>query len=331
MPANLTQQYLKAEDAYRRAGTPEEELQCLENMLRELPKHKGTDKLQAELKQKISKAKKEAAASKAAGKKGKSFRIPRQGAGRAVLLGGPNGGKSSLLAALTRAQPEIADYPFTTREPQPGMMPWEDVMVQLLDTPPITADYFEPYMQGLIRGADLALLVVDLGSDEGIEQCQEVLAVLGGTKTRLGSESYLDENDIGRSYTRTFLVGNKIDDPEARDRWVLLHEFEKLEFPELLVSAKEGAGLDELRERIYRSLDVVRVYTKTPTAKEADFDKPFTVRRGGTVLDIAELVHKDVAAGFKFARVWGESVHPGEQVKGDYEVHDKDIVEIHAS
>ena len=275
-----------AEDAYRRAGTPEEELSCLETMLRELPKHKGTDKLQAELKSKISKAKKEAAAGKAAGKKGKSFRIPRQGAGRAVLLGGSNGGKSSLLAALTRATPEVADYPFTTREPQPGMMPWQDVMVQLIDTPPITPDFFEPYMQGLIRGADVALLVVDLGSDDGIDGCQDVLSVLGDTKTRLGKESYLSEEDIGLSYTKTFLVGNKIDDPEARDRLALLHEFAEIEFPEFLVSAQEKTGLEPLRDAVYQSLDVVRVYTKTPAAKEADFDKPFTVRRGGTVLDI---------------------------------------------
>jgi ribosome-interacting GTPase 1 len=186
-------------------------------------------------------------------------------------------------------------------------------------------------MQGLIRGADLVLLVVDLGADDGIDGCQELLSVLAATKTRLANESYLDESDIGVSYTRTLLVGNKIDDPEARDRLALLHEFTKLEFPELLVSATQETGLEELRNEIYRALDVVRVYTKLPTAKEADYNRPFTVRCGGTVLDIAELVHNDVAAGFKFARVWGGQKHAGEQVKADYEVQDRDVVEIHSS
>ena len=198
MPANLTPQYHKAEEEYRRATTPDEELRCLQNMLRELPKHKGTDKLQADLKQKISRAKQAAEehAKKSAGK-GPSIKLPRQGAGRAILLGGPNAGKSQLLRSLTRATPEVAPYPFTTHQPQPGMMPWEDVMVQLIDTPAITSDMFDPATQGLIRGSDLALLLVDLASDEGIEQVQAVMDKTNSTKTRLATESYLDEDDIG--------------------------------------------------------------------------------------------------------------------------------------
>lgn len=330
MPANLTPQYHKAEEEYRRAGTPEEELQCLQVMLRELPKHKGTDKLQAELKQKISKAKKDAEQHhKAGGKKGHGFRLPRQGAGRAVIIGGPNAGKSQLLKSLTRATPEVAPYPFTTREPIPGMMPWEDVMVQLVDTPPITADVFDPVTQGLIRGADLVLLVADLGSDDGIEQLQAVVDRVRETKTRLAKESYLDEDDIGLSFTRSFLLLNKFDLPEAADRLALLKEFCPLDFQEFPISAEHGTGLEELREAIYKSLDVVRVYTKLPAQKEPDFDRPFTIRRGGTLLQIAELVHKDFAHNLKHARVWGSQVHDGTTVKGDYVVHDKDVVELH--
>ena len=141
MPANLTHQYRKAEQDYRRAGAPEEELRCLQVMLRELPKHKGTDKLQADLKQKISRAKRDLESHKR-GKKGHGVRIPRQGAGRVVLLGGPNAGKSQLVARVTRAHPEVADYPFTTQTPFVAMMPYEDVLVQLIDTPPIGRDVF---------------------------------------------------------------------------------------------------------------------------------------------------------------------------------------------
>ena len=329
MPANLTQQYLKAEQEYRRASTPEEELVCLQAMLREIPKHKGTDHLQAQLKAKIAKAKKEMQSPGKSGKKGRGIRIPRQGAGTAVVLGGPNAGKSQLLKSLTRATPEVAPYPFTTHQPAPGMMPWEDVTVQLVDTPPITPDFFESYMYGVIRGAELTLLMVDLGADSGIEQCQDVLDRLGESKTRLGKETYLSEEDVGLSFTRTFLVPNKIDLPDAQDRLELLHELCPTEFEEFVISAQEGTGLEPLRDAIYKAMDVVRVYTKLPTAKEADRDRPFTIRRGSCLADLAGQVHKDYIEGLKFARVWGAAVHDGTTVKGDYELHDQDVVELH--
>ena len=242
----------------------------------------------------------------------------------------PTPGKSQLLRSLTRATPEVAEYPFTTREPLPGMMPWEDVMVQLIDTPPITADILEPYHQGLIRGADLALLLVDLASDDGIEQYQDVVDRLNATKTRLGRESYLDENDIGLSYTQTFLVPNKIDADEATTRLELLHEMCNDDFPEYVISALHGTGLETLRDAIYHALDVVRVYTKLPSKKEPDYDRPYTVRRGGTLADVAAMIHKDFAAQLKFARVWGSQVHDGTTVKGDYVLHDRDVIELHA-
>jgi ribosome-interacting GTPase 1 len=330
MPANLTQQYLKAEQEYRRAATLDEELACLQVMLKEIPKHKGTDHLQADLKAKIAKVKKELQAEKSGGgKKGKGVRIPRQGAGTAIIIGGPNAGKSKLLKSFTRASPEVAPYPFTTHIPIPGMMSWEDVFVQLIDTPPITADFMESYLQGLIRGADLALLLADLGSDSGVEQLQEVLDRVSSTKTRLAKVSSLDENDVGLSYTRTFLVPNKIDLPEAADRLSLLHELCPLDFEEYLISAQEGTGLERLRGAIYEAMDVVRVYSKLPAAKQPDYERPFTVRRGSLLADMAAMVHKDIAKNLKFARVWGTDVHDGTVVKGDYELRDKDVVELH--
>jgi hypothetical protein len=328
MPANLTPQYLKAEEEYRRATSLEEELQCLQVMLKEIPKHKGTDHLQAELKAKIAKLKRELATEKSSGKT-RGFRIPRQGAGTAILLGAPNAGKSQLIASLTRATPEVAPYPFTTTVSAPAMMPWEDVTVQLIDTPPITADYMDSYLHGLVRAADLALLLIDLASDNGVELTQDVLDRLSQTKTRLAAQSSLDEQDVGLSYTRTFVVPNKIDAPGAAERLDLLHELIPLDFPEYVISAAHGTGLEALREAIYRSLDVVRIYSKLPSAKEPDRDRPFTVRRGSTLLEMAGLVHKDFLAGLKFARVWGTAVHDGTQVKGDYVLHDKDVVELH--
>ena len=328
MSANLTPQYRKAEKAYRQASTPEEELDCLQDMLREIPKHKGTDRLQADLKQKISKLKKALQKSSPGRQKG-SRRIPRQGAGRAVLIGPPNSGKSQLLMSLSRAKPEVADYPFSTSSPMPGMMSFEDIHVQLVDTPPVTSDFLDPTTQGLVRGADLVLLLVDLANDDCVEDTQAVIRRIEQTRTGLATSSYLDEGDVGRSYTRTMVVLNKCDVPGAEDRRQWLNAVSPLEFPQLVISAREQTGLEELREAVFQSLDVVRIYTKMPHAREPDYDKPFTIARGGTLQQVAELIHKDVASNLKHARVWGSKVHDGTSVKGDYVLADRDVVEIH--
>ena len=328
MPANLTILYHKAERDYRRATTPEEELRCLQEMLRELPKHKGTDKMQADLKQKISQAKSDYQSALESKKKGPGVRIPRQGAGRVILIGGPNAGKSQFVASTTNADPEVAGYPFTTREPAPAMMPFEDVKIQLIDMPPITRDLMDPATGDLVRRADLVLLMVDLGADEGWDQCQEVLNQFK-TKTRLGRESYLDRDDIGRFYTRTFLVPNKIDLDESRLRWQLFQESPVPDLETFLISAKSLEGVDQLKSAIWESLDMVRVYTKSPKDKDPDFTNPFTIRRGDSLAEVAALVHKDIAENLKFARVWGSQVHDGTQVKADYVVQDRDVVELH--
>ncbi|MDO5309885.1 MAG: TGS domain-containing protein [Planctomycetia bacterium] len=332
MAANLTPQYLRAEEEYRRAQTLEDELKWLQVMFAEIPKHKASEKMQVMLKTKISDVKKEIEASRGAKKStGKSVKIPRQGAGTAVIIGGPNSGKSQLLTYLTKAKPEVAPYPFTTQNSTPGMMAWNDVFVQLIDTPPITPDFFESYLYGYIRAAELALLMVDLGDEDGIQQCIDVLTRFKDAKTRLAVESGLDEDDVGVSYTKTFIVLNKSDLPDYQERLELFHEFCPTPFQEFQISALDGSGVEQLRDAIYHAMNVIRVYTKQPTKKEADRERPFTLKEGSTVFDLCDQIHKDYAQKFKFARVWGANVHDGTVVKGDYVVADQDVVEINVA
>lgn len=329
MAANLTPQYRKAEEAYRRAETPLEEWRCLEAMLREMPRHKGTDRLQADLKTKISRARSEAESAAKAPKKTSGFRLPRQGAGRVVLIGGPNAGKSSLLASLTRATPDIASYPFTTRQPMPGMLEHDDVPVQVVDTPPVTEDFLDADVVTLVRGADLALFVIGLFDDDGVDAAVAALRRFAVSKTRLGEENRLDESDVGVTFTRTFLVRNGADGPQFDSRSDLLTELCPITFRVLDISTKTGAGIETLKGAIVDALDVVRVYTKSPARKEPDA-KPVVVKRGGTLFDVAEALHHDLAANLKSARVWNAS-RPGVMTVGaDHVVEDRDVVELHA-
>jgi ribosome-interacting GTPase 1 len=350
MAANLTPQYLEAESEYKKAQTAEERLACLKKMYSLLPKHKASEKLQADLKTKISEAKEEIDREKKHPKKtGVSYKIPKQGAGQYVILGGPNAGKSRLLTRLTRASPEVAPYPFTTHEPHAGMMDWEDVHVQLIDTPPITADYLEGYLPGMIQSADAALHLIDLGDDDGPFVAETVIERLAKTKTQLigdpnqtheppaphpspaPTHTEGEDRAVGPTVglaTKTLVVANKVDLPGAADRLEIVRELFGSRFPIHVISAEHGTGLEELRTAIYQFLNVIRVYTKQP-GKPADLTSPFTCPAGSTLVEMAALVHRDFATGLKSARIWGTGVYDGQSVKRDHMLHDKDVVELH--
>lgn len=329
MPANLTPQYLEAEAEYKKAQTAEERLACLRKMWALLPKHKGTDKLQAELKSKISETKKEADQEKKAGKKsGVSYKIPHQGAGQYVIVGAPNVGKSALLDKLTKARPKVEPYPFATHAPQAGMMEWEDVQVQLIDLPPITADYVEGYISSMVRTADAAILMVDLGDDDAPFAAQTVIDQLAERKTVLIGQPPAENEDVSIQFVKTMIIANKIDLPDAQDRLDIVREFFGERFPIHAVSLETGAGLEELRETIYKFLNVIRVYTKQP-GKPADMSAPYTCPAGSTVLELASQIHRDFAENLKTARCWGTGVHDGQNVGKDHVLNDRDVVELH--
>lgn len=328
MAVNLPPQYHDAEAEYKKARTPDEKLAALRKMWVILPKHKASEKVQAILKTKISEVTDEVEAVKAGPKKATaSFKIPRQGAGTIVFLGGPNGGRSSLLRKLTKATPEVAPYPFTTREPAPGMMDWEDVRVQLIDLPPVTADFYEPYTTDFIRTADAAVLVVDLGDDDGPFAAETVLERLTAKKLHLVGTPPEGEEDPTVFHVRTLLVANKVDADGASDRLDILEEMIGDRLPILPVSAERGDALTDLRTRLFQLLAVIRVYAKPP-GKPADMTAPYTILEGGTVLDFAEKVHSDLAESLKAAKVWGSAQFDGQTVKRDHVLRDKDVVEL---
>lgn len=328
MPANLTHRYQKAEEEYRRAQSVEEQVACLELMLQVIPKHKGTEKLQADLKSRLKESRAEHLAEKSAAKKGLSYRVPRQGAGTVLVIGGPNSGKSRVLADLTNASPEVAPYPFTTREPFPAIMAWQDVLIQLIDTPPITDAHFEAYINSYTRTADLVLLCMDGSSDDAPEDTVAVIRQLHARKTLLAESTGFDEQDFSKLRVKTRLVVTRADDPDADTRIEFLQEMAPRSIPLVRVEFDRAESREALRHAIYEALDVIRVYTKAP-GKPPVYEDPFTVPAGGSVDDLAMRVHQDLAAKLKYARIWGAEVHDGQSVGREHVLHDGDMVEIH--
>ncbi len=329
MPANLTPQYHKAEAEYRRAQSAEERVACLQEMLKLIPKHKGTDHLQADLKTRLKEAKQDVETEKKAPKTGRTFRFPRQGAGQVLVLGAPNAGKSRVLAELTNAEPEVANYPYTTHEPMPGMMSWQDAMVQLIDTPPTTADHLEPYVLNLVRTADLVVLCLDGSSDDAPDETAELLQQFRSRSTQLGRENGFVDDDFSLVQVKTLLVVTRADADGVAERLEYFREMVPTKFETQEVEFDRDDSREALRDRIFQMLGVIRVYTKAP-GKPAEYKDPFTIPVGGTVEDLAAKVHRDLAESLKFAKVWGESAHDGQSVGREHQLADRDLVELHS-
>jgi len=326
MSTNAGPVYREAEARFRAAVTREEKLAALEEMLRVVPKHKGTEKLCADLRSRISKLKQEPR--KKAGSRGPSHKIPHEGAGQVALVGPPNAGKSTLVSELTHARPDVAPYPMTTLKAVPGMMPFEDIAFQLVDLPPLCQEHVEPWVYDIVRGADLVWVVVSV--ERPLAGLDDTLALLEAKAIGLDPwrQERRAERRPGWSYKDAFLVVTGMDRPGAEGDLEVFQEL--LEHPWWMVpvSGVTRDGFQDLGQATFDALDVIRVYSKEP-GKEADRNRPFTLPRGATVADLASKIHKEIAEEFKYARLWGPSAHDGQSVRGGHVLEEGDVVEIH--
>ncbi|TMI79610.1 MAG: TGS domain-containing protein [Bacillati bacterium ANGP1] len=329
MPANLTPQYLDAERRFREATTPEEQLAALNEMMATIPKHKGTEHMRADIRRRMAKVRTEAARKRSSGRGPTWHHVPREGAGQEVLIGPPNAGKSRLLAALSNATPVVAPYPFSTRTPFPGMVPFENVQIQLIDLPPIAPETAEPWLFALIRQADGALLVADLASDDLLSSMEETLTLLERFNVSLGGAGAPSEDGGGAEGRGSSGSAGTSQGPGADGRLDILRELYASRWPILAVSAETGMNIDALRLEMFRLLNVIRVYTKA-RGRRADLSVPFVLKRGTTVQDAAAVVHKDFADRLKYARIWGTGTFEGQMVQREHVLEDGDILELHA-
>ncbi len=327
MPANLTPEYLEAESKFKQAKSIPEKIKALEVMMAVIPKHKGTEKLRGQLKSRMAKLKEELQRKPTISKAEQAFNIRREGASQVVLLGLPNSGKSTLFTRLTNASSEVADYPFTTQRPIPGMMKFENLQIQLVDTPPIQLDHIEPGFPNLIRNADALIILLDLTEDP-IFQMEILLEELKGMRVEIFEKQAPPLLETGWSLKKALLLGNKCDAKNAMEGYQALEKRFEEGFSILPISSKEGMNLEELKREIYRHLDIIRVYTKTP-GKEPDLQEPVVLKKGSTVEDVALSIHKDFAAKLKYARIWGSGKFGGQMVKRDYELSEGDVIELH--
>ena len=327
MPTNLPAEALEAERRYRTALTTTEKITYLEEYIGHIPKHKGTDKLRADLRKRLSRLKDAAQSQKKGSRHESAFHVEKEGAGQVVIIGPTNVGKSALVAGLTHATPKVADAPFTTWTPLPGMMPIENIQVQLIDMPPLNKDYIEPELMELILRSDLILLIVDLQSDP-VQQMENILALLKEHHIVPAQmeEHYADQDRV--TFVPLIILVNKYDDERYDEDFEICCELLKDTWNLLPVSATTGRNLERIKAIVFEELKIIRVYSK-PHGREADFKDPFVLKQGSTIEEFADKVHHDFFEKLKSARVWGSGVYDGQMVGRDHELQDGDVVELH--
>lgn len=317
MPANLPPDYFEEEKKLRQAKTIDEKISAIEKMLAVIPHHKGTDKLIGSLRAKVAKLKEEKERRPQAQKKADTlYNVKKEGAGQVLCIGFPNSGKSSLVSVLSGEPLEVGDYPYTTRALQQRMMCYEDILIQLVDTPAIGEENVHVWFGNMVRKADLILIVLGLSDVLDVEY----ELVMEDVKKHLAG--------IEEEHGAIVVVINKLDLTGYAKH---LEEFEGRfgKSVQLMpVSALNDVNILQLKELIFSALNVVRVYSKMP-GKKPDFETPFVLKKGSTLIECAGRIHKDFTEKLKYAKLWRKGKYDGMMVSRDFVLEDKDVIELH--
>jgi len=317
MPANLPPDYFVEEKKLRQAKSIDEKIAIIEKMIAIMPHHKGTDKLLASLRAKIAKLREEKEKKPQTQRRFEQFfNVKKDGAGQVLCIGFPNAGKSALISALSGEPLEVADYPYTTRILHTRMMRYEDIWIQLVDTTAIGDENTPMWFGNMVKKADVLLAVIALSDALDIEYeliMEEIKRYRPDIETKDGS---------------LIIAVNKLDLTRyvsCLDEFIHRRGKEKIIIP---VSAEKDVNLHELKEIIFRSLNIARIYSKLP-GKKPDLESPFVMKKGGTVLEFAEKIHKDFLVKLKYAKLWRKDSYNGMMVSKDFILEDKDIIELH--
>ena len=326
MPANLPPDYFTAEKRYRQASDVQEKIRILREMLAIMPKHKGTEHLQGDLKRKIAKLQSQAKKKHATSRSSGLDHIQREGAGQIVLVGPPNSGKSSILTHLTHAHSTVAEYPFSTFKPVHGMMTYEDIQVQLVDIPPVSADYSESWIFNIIRLVDLVLLTADLSNGACVSRTKETLKILEDHKIQL--KPIGEKTPKGpEAIKSTIMIGTKRDHPDAAEvERAIQKSFPQFNY--IPISVEKSLNITGFKQSIFQGLHIIRVYTKIP-GKKADHSAPYVLPAGSTVQEAATMIHKEVGEMMTYARLWGTDAYAGQRIERDHILKDGDVLEVH--
>jgi len=367
MVTNFDYEFAKAQRQYEDAKTIEEKIAALEYMQSAAPGHKGAENLRADIVSKLSKLKQKLEKSKALKGAGKSLRFSRDGSATIVLLGLPNSGKSTLLSKITNATPKISDYAFTTKLPEIGIMEYKGTKIQIVELPAIVEDSHKGKARGkevlsLVRNADLLVLPLRGTKEEQEYSLNLIVSELEASniiinkikpqisinKTSMqgieivGKENVIDGwqklmQELEQRYSHLILrVDKKANTSEILEAMDITKSYKKvlaLSFDNHIIKNNKVKvfpfeGNEETKKLIYDNLDLIIVYTRKPGEKDID-NVPVALRQGATIKELCELLHKDFIQKFKFARIWGSSKYPGQQVSLDYVLSDKDVVELY--
>lgn len=299
MPINAHPKYINAEAEYHQASTPEQRILALEKMVKFMPKHKGAETLRKNIRTRYKKLKKELETKK---KKSKGKQGIKKEDLQAVLIGLTNSGKSSILQTLTNAQPKIASYGFTTSEPEIGILNYQGCNIQIIDLPPIASENFD---KGIVNNADTLLIIV--------EKIHEINPIL----------EHLKQN----KNTKKIIVFNKIDMHNEETKRKILETLRAKKYNFVIISCRTTEGIQDLKEKIFKSFDIIRVYTKKQGKKQDNV--PVILLPNSTLKDVAEKILHGYSKKVKFAKISGPSAKFKDQKVGlSHIVKDKDVVEL---